>query len=411
MADFSDEVFGGIRRVDQRRWAQAYLSGLLITPGNKSVRRLAQHVSTSPTAAQSLRQFVSASPWCWDSVMRKLTRWAEKTCTPASACTIHRVVVLKSGERSVGVHRYFDPVTRRTLNCQLAVGALLSFGSVQVPVDWRLHLPASWTDEAQPRRRARIPDAVRYQPLGEQMLDLVDALTSRTTQPSVPLVTDMSDTPEAASFVRGLNRRGRELVVALPPYLRVHPDDESAPRTRGLVAAAECVSSARAADTVLVTAADDRQRHTQVRSALVRLPGGRKAGPPDGPFRLLTEVTPDSRPGPVWITNVTDRPLDDIMSLATLRSDAAASIDTMKRDFGLGDFEGRSFPGWYHHVALVSAAYAYRHLAAPLQPARRVDEADGTVAGAAAAAAAVAAAAAARRPAGELRNWPPAYER
>jgi len=32
------------------------------------------------------------------------------------------------------------------------------------------------------------------------------------------------------------------------------------------------------------------------------------------------------------------------------------------QDFGLLDFEGRSFPGWYHHMALVSAAYTYRRL-------------------------------------------------
>ena len=27
--------------------------------------------------------------------------------------------------------------------------------------------------------------------------------------------------------------------------------------------------------------------------------------------------------------------------------------------YGLFDFEGRSFPGWHHHVTLVSAAYLY----------------------------------------------------
>lgn len=34
----------------------------------------------------------------------------------------------------------------------------------------------------------------------------------------------------------------------------------------------------------------------------------------------------------------------------------------MGRSLGLLDFEGRSYPGWHHHMALVSAAYAFRSL-------------------------------------------------
>jgi SRSO17 transposase len=31
----------------------------------------------------------------------------------------------------------------------------------------------------------------------------------------------------------------------------------------------------------------------------------------------------------------------------------------MHEEFGLGDFEGRSFRGWHHHVTLASAAFGY----------------------------------------------------
>jgi hypothetical protein len=298
--------------------------------------------------------------------MRNLTRWAE-ACRPASAWTIQRVVIPKSGEQSVGVHRYFDPISERTLNCQLGIGAFVSIGSVQVPVEWRLHLPAMWTKDEQLRRRARVPEAVEYRPLGAQMLDLVDTLADRTVCPSVPLVADMSGTPDADPFVRGLSRRGRDFVVTLPPHLRVHPTGEGAPPTRVLLSAAECVASASTTHDVVVTSEGGQQRRAQVRSALIRLPGGRTAGP-DVPFRLLAEVTQDHRSGPVWITNLTDRPLDEVMSLSTLRTSVTTSIGIMKRDFGLGDFEGRSFPGWHRHMALVSSAYAYRRLDASFSP-------------------------------------------
>jgi SRSO17 transposase len=35
-------------------------------------------------------------------------------------------------------------------------------------------------------------------------------------------------------------------------------------------------------------------------------------------------------------------------------------MPTLRGEFGLQDFEGRSFTGWHHHVTLVSAAHALR---------------------------------------------------
>ncbi|NGO71694.1 IS701 family transposase [Streptomyces boncukensis] len=366
LAAFSEEIFRSIKRADQRRWAHAYLAGLLRTPGKKSVRRLAHAVSTSPNAAQSLRQFVSTSSWDWETVLRELADWAVRH-EPASALAIERLVIPKSGKRSVGVHRYFDPHSGRALNCQLGVGAFLTIGSTQVPVDWRLHLPAPWTEDAQLRRRARIPDAVQYRPLWAQVLDLVDALASRTATTGIPLVTDMSDAPHVGSFLRGLGQRGLDCVITLPHYLKVHPVDECGPFGPTLAGARECVSKTRAVESVPVTTVDGRQRNAQVRSALVRLPTGRAPGSAEGPFRVFTEVIRGDRHGPVWITNLTHLPLADVMSLTTLRASTGTTLCAMKRDLGLSDFEGRSFPGWHHHVTLVSAAHAYQRLA-PLAP-------------------------------------------
>ncbi|MGW7595457.1 transposase, partial [Streptomyces rubiginosohelvolus] len=51
---FARGLFDHLPRADQRRWAHIYLEGLLNTPGKKSVRRIAETVSGSPTASQSL---------------------------------------------------------------------------------------------------------------------------------------------------------------------------------------------------------------------------------------------------------------------------------------------------------------------------------------------------------------------
>lgn len=359
-SDFTDQVFQNLRRADQRRWAGAYVAGLLITPGKKSVRRLAGAISASPTAAQSLRQFVSLSPWDWEPVMHELTHWAESHGR-VSTWAIGRAVLPKRGDRSVGVHRSFDPVSGRTLNCQLGLGAFLGIDDLHVPVDWRLLLPAPWTDDAQLRRRARIPEDVRHRPLWAQALDLVDTLEARTAPTPAPVVADLSDDPDVSLFLRGLSQRARDFVVAVPQHLKVLPVGDRTPGAPEPVSARDHVSSGNT-DSVVVTAADGHQQHTRVRSVLVRLPGDRPGVTPEYPYRIFTEVLPESRSGSMWITSLTHQQLDNVASLAAHRTRTTTAVAGMERHFGLLDFEGRSFPGWYHHMTLVSAAYTYQRL-------------------------------------------------
>lgn len=44
-------------------------------------------------------------------------------------------------------------------------------------------------------------------------------------------------------------------------------------------------------------------------------------------------------------------------------------MSCLEEDCGLLDFEGRSYPGWHHHMTLVSAAYTYSRLYSPASTA------------------------------------------
>ena len=50
---------------------------------------------------------------------------------------------------------------------------------------------------------------------------------------------------------------------------------------------------------------------------------------------------------------------ESVLALTRTLAHAGDSVREMSDDFGLQDFEGRSYPGWHHHMTLVSAAYAY----------------------------------------------------
>jgi SRSO17 transposase len=76
---------------------------------------------------------------------------------------------------------------------------------------------------------------------------------------------------------------------------------------------------------------------------------------------MLLADWPYGRPQPraYWLTNLPVRRLAELVLLARLRRFAGEALGRMHEEFGLGDFEGRSFRGWHHHVTLASAALGF----------------------------------------------------
>ncbi|CAM5613024.1 hypothetical protein SPURM210S_08211 [Streptomyces purpurascens] len=339
---FIAEIFERLPRADQRRWAHVYTRGLLVTPGRKTVRRLAASASDSTTAAQALHQFVNASPWDWEPVRARLADWVARRSRPR-ALVIATAVLPKRGDRSCGVHRRFVPQDGRTVNCQVGLGAFLAVEQGTTPVDWRLLLPGRWAEDAGSGPAGGSADALA--------LDLVDGAGTRGVAGSggVPVVADLVGFADTAALVGGLVGRGRGFVVAVPDDFVVHPD-RTAPGGPGSRAGAAGVSARS-----LLTAHPAR-----VATGVVRLPGTPVA------LRLVGE--PGS--GRIWLTDLVDRSPREVLALARLHTDAVDTVERLADDFGLRAFEGRSYAGWHHHKTLVSAAFAYSTLgsAAPTRP-------------------------------------------
>ncbi|KUM75350.1 IS701 family transposase [Streptomyces curacoi] len=358
LREFCLQIFGHLSRVDQRRWAHAYVEALLATPGKKSIRRLARTVSSSPAAAQSLRQFVNASPWSWEPALHELASWAAGHGS-AGSWSIGRAFLPKRGERSVGVHRHYDPFSNRTLNCQVGYGAFLNIGAAYIPVAWELSLPGPWTDSPQLRQRARIPAVERYRPPWAHVLGLVDTLAARLKP--APLVADLDDDQDVGHLVSRLTRRGHTFVIAVPRNLPVIVDERLGTR-HTLPAASHFTLPSGPLDRLALTAPGSGRRPTRLLTVPVHLQGTKSGAPTEGPYQLFTEMGEDNRPGAVWLTNLPHRRLADAVKLTPHAAGPAVAVTAMARWFGLLDFEGRSFPGWHHHMSLVSAAYAYRRL-------------------------------------------------
>ncbi len=125
------------------------------------------------------------------------------------------------------------------------------------------------------------------------------------------------------------------------------------------------LSGRRHPHTATVSTHDGAPRLVRILSGLAQLPQTRPGAADHRPaYRVFTEWRPaGGRLSRMWVTNMANRRMDELLALTGLPTATAATLHDLETHFGLLDFEGRSFPGWHHHMTLISAAYAYRRLA------------------------------------------------
>ncbi|KUL52333.1 hypothetical protein ADL22_05185 [Streptomyces sp. NRRL F-4489] len=369
LSRFAEEVFAPLPRSDQRRWAEVYLCGLLTVPGKKTIRSMARGIAPCAAAAHALQQFISASPWDWLGVREALARAAAGRL-PEHVWTVGTTVIEKRGEHSVGVRRRTVAETGRTVNCQVGVGLFLTSAQESVPVGWRLLLDGTWAGDPARRRRARIPEGTGAEPAWAHVAELTDRLAELRVSGQVPLVADLSAGVEPAELAARLGARRRDFVLEIAPDRPVLPGGPGMPGGTavpdGQPVGVERLTAYLAArhPQLLSTERRGGGRPVDVLCTPVRLPGPEYAPGRAAPVhRLVAELSPRSRrPARYWITSLRRHRTAEVLALARRSALTGAAVQRLQNDYGLRDFEGRSFPGWHHHMTLASAAYVYRRL-------------------------------------------------
>ena len=76
---------------------------------------------------------------------------------------------------------------------------------------------------------------------------------------------------------------------------------------------------------------------------------------------LICEWPEDhEKPSDYWISNMpADTPPEQLARLARMRWKIELDYKQLKGELGLDHYEGRSWLGWYHHTALVTAAHGF----------------------------------------------------
>jgi SRSO17 transposase len=149
----------------------------------KNMERMAEAVPH--TNDQAYQHFLSASPWQEDAVIDQLCHDANKLIggQEDSCLIIDETGLPKKGQESVGVARQYCGQKGKVDNCQVGVFAVLAHRQHAAPIDCRLFLPRSWTNDKESCRKVEIPEEfIEYQRKQDLAVQLVIAARLRGAQ-------------------------------------------------------------------------------------------------------------------------------------------------------------------------------------------------------------------------------------
>ena len=169
-----DSFAGRFGRVEPRRTAAAFVTGLLSDVESKTCWQLAEQAGHArPDAMQRL---LYRAVWDADKVRDDLRALiVGRLGDPDAVLVVDETGDLKKGTCTVGVQRQYTGTAGRIENAQ--VGVFLAYASRHghTLADRRVYLPASWTGDADRCRDAGVPDDVGFATRSELAADMITA--------------------------------------------------------------------------------------------------------------------------------------------------------------------------------------------------------------------------------------------
>ncbi|QXE38480.1 transposase [Streptomyces sp. GMY02] len=364
VTEYSRRMLVSLPRRDQRKYGELYISGLLSLTSRKSMRSIAS-MAGGGAAEQRLHHFISKSSWDWVPVRKALAADLDQALDPL-AWVVKPMVVLKTGEHTVGVTESFVPQLGRIVNSQRSYGVWMANDHYSAPVNSRLRLSGKWLADGERRRRAEIPDRVGADdggvpPAAAAVLELTRGwgLSPR------PVIAEALE-EDAGVLVRHLTAAKVPFVLRIGGAMRLIPwSTVRAGGTVRLMAAQHLAEGAdpggrpvrwagrtcQAGRSPVVTSTDVVLSPGSG-SPMLRLVGARRLG--------------ERRARELWLSNMTETeaPPSLVVRLGRLGERVDKDFAEISTKVGAMDFEGRTFGGWHRHTTLSAVAHAIVTLSA-----------------------------------------------
>ena len=358
-----------------------YITGLLLDGERKSIEpiaaRLVEDATQIEAMRQRLQQCVVVSAWDEATVFARLAQVLDRELPEVTAFVVDDTGFPKKGRHSVGVARQYSGTLGRTDNCQIATSLHLAGERGSGCIGMRLYLPESWTSDRRRCQAAGVPDTVPFAPKWQHALALLDASLAAGVRRHVVL--GDAAFGEVTAFREALTDRGLAYVLRVPSTLVVWPPDTrfAVPTRRGATGRPRSTPGPTTPTTPLTLAAlGATLRHRRVTwregsrgsqasrfaAVRVRLAHRHAAGAGPGPEVWVVSEWPrgEATPTKYYLSSLpAATPLRTLVRFGKLRWRIERDYQELKGELGLDHFEGRTWAGFHHHVALCAAAHAF----------------------------------------------------
>jgi SRSO17 transposase len=154
-------VAGRFGRVEPRRQARAYLTGLLAPVERKNGWQLAEAAGNA--TPDRMQRLLNNACWDPDAVRDDLRSYvAEYLGHRDGVLIVDETGFVKKGTQSVGVQRQYSGTAGRVENCQLGVFLAYASPTGRALIDRELYLPKSWTSDPARCAGAGVPESRQF---------------------------------------------------------------------------------------------------------------------------------------------------------------------------------------------------------------------------------------------------------
>lgn len=355
--------------------ARQYACGLMQAGARKNMDRMAEIVPDSNS--RNLQQFLTHSNWDARRVIGQAAREAHELLGDPcrTGLLIDESGFAKQGPMSVGVSRQWLGRLGKVDNGQVAVFGVLAKDRYSVPVDVKLYLPTTWTDNPERCEKAGIPvDQRIFRTKIELAIEIVDHARQNGLQ--FGWVGADAGYGKGPGFCLASNQRKQCFVVDLhsdfPIYLE-EPKPHVPPANNQGYQPTRWSTDAESFEvrTIVDALKFDRQPVITLRPTTrgplnvksVRLPvyvWDDKSGQASRFFLLVTQIMGDNPQTKFSLCNAPET--TDQKTLAWMQLQrywVERAFEDAKSECGMADYQVRKWSAWHHHMALVMMAMLF----------------------------------------------------
>jgi SRSO17 transposase len=344
----------------QRDHLQEYVAGLVSNVKRKNIETIAY---LHEHDRQPLQKFIGQKPWGWQPLTGTLALQIAATIGQADGVlVIDPSGVLKQGKASVGVARQWCGRAGKVDNCQVGVYLGYVTRKEHALVDTRLYLPEEWTKDKKRRKRAGIPQEVRFRTRHELALEML--LEHRSVLPHA-WVTGDDEMGRSSGFreeLRGMNERYllavpsntlvRDLDAASPPY-----SGSGQPPKVSFQRVDAWMKKAKNWTRIEIRPGEKGPLVVEVVKARVQTKLGRRNGPEETLVIFRERQGRKTIKHDYGLSNAPfDTPLKEFARVLNAEHRIEECLRRAKGETGLAQYQVRTWEGWHHHQTLALIA-------------------------------------------------------